>query len=144
MIQEFLTGEDTSKHYANLLYQFEGSYGIRIFDSLTQTEAGRTLICTNRRISFLLYEHSILAKERLDYLIEHNYIAPSSIEDLAILCGKMVHQCEILKLLVVKNLKSNKEESKIVESMNQLRETEVEFYTILLHSLLDFKQEQPR
>lgn len=132
-IEEFLNGADSSKKFGNLLCNCEGKYGIGIFDELVYSKAGRKLVVSDLRISYVLYEHSTLMFEKLAFLGKYGYIDESEKNALMIPCKRMLHLSEIIKNLVIKNsVKFLKDKNRIFELLIQLKEQEHNFFSMLL------------
>lgn len=134
-IREYVYGIDSSLKFSNVLANREGCYGLNIFDKLRLTERGRDLIIYDKRISFVLYEHCKLMKERLLFLNDRGFIPEDRKNELNLKCQRMLHDAEILKNTVIKNQFVNCMNEKIITLLDSLYHSEKEFYLLLLQSI---------
>lgn len=134
-IREYLYSIDSSINFAGILGNRTGSYGIQIFDKLRFTESGKKLLINDRRISFVLYEHCRLMKDRILYMDRNGFLNGNLMDDLLLKCEQMVHDSEILKNSVIKNRLVHTFEKKIMDLLEKLYYSEKDFYELLLKIL---------
>lgn len=130
-IYEYYHGIDSSIKYSNILTSKSAWYGLNIFDRLIQSEKGVELLKNDKRISFVLYEHCRLMKNRLNFLNESGYLN-GMFEPLMLKCEKMVDISEILKNMVIMHNIRPKKESEILNQLQALHVSEKDFYYMLL------------
>lgn len=135
MLQDYLTGADSSKRMGNLLSQEDGCYGLNVFKEIGTTERGRELLFSDNRLTYVLFEHCSIMKERLKYMIEEGYIDTNVENQLLEQCNSMVNAAEKLKNVVIKNSFVYTYCDKIIQYLDELYEIEKEFYTNLLHHI---------
>lgn len=131
-IQEYLEGVNSSQSFYNFMANNSGYYGIHIFNQLKNDEKGRYLIVNDKRICFVLYEHCFIMKERLHYLMDHNFIVENSKAELLQKCNDMLNSAELLKNMVIKNSFTHMLEKRIFDLLDQLYQKEFEFYSFFL------------
>lgn len=134
-IKEFITGRDPSIKNANILTHQKEVYGLQIFNELMHTIKGRDRLINDRRVSFVLYEHCSIMKDRLHYLFENGFLKGSNVDELKKLCKEMLNTSVILKNLVIKNRASRNIEANIMEKIKMLFNQEITFYNALLIEL---------
>lgn len=134
-IKEFLYGMDSGLKFAGMLSNRKGTYGIRVFDELGNTKEGRGLLIRDKRISFVLYEHCCLMRERLGYLQNRGYLPENVKVDIYGQCSEMVQNAEKLKNMVIKNQMVPKYENEIMRLLEVLYHSEKYFYNNLLRLL---------
>lgn len=132
MIDEYLNGLNSSLKFAGLLSNRQGTFGIKIFEKLLYTEKGRDLLVHDVRISFVLFEHCKLMRDRLQYIEENGYIPLDERDRINELCNKMLRNSEILMNVVLKNQIVLKCENNVIRLTNELYNSEKIFYTNLL------------
>lgn len=134
-IKEYIYGIDSSIKYMNMLASRSGCYGLKIFDELRFTEKGRWLLINDKRISYILYEHCLIMKNRLTYLDKLGYLCNKHKNKLNDKMEKMLRAAEKLKNLVVMHIFSENKENSILESCETLYNSEMEFYNLFLESI---------
>ena len=134
-IQEYVYGIDSSLKFSNILSNREGCYGLNIFDKLRFTERGRDLIIYDKRISFVLYEHCKLMKERLLFLNDRGFIFEDRKNEINSMCEQMLHDAEVLKNTVIKNQLVHNMNENVLELLDCLFLSEKEFYLMFLQNI---------
>ena len=132
---ELLYGVDSSERFMGIIGKQPGIYGLKVFDELINTERGQELIVTDRRLSFVLYEHCLGMMERLTFLIRMGYVAEKRQDHLIALGKKMLNSSEVLKNRVVKNIFTQNMADRIMTQLSELYQLEKEFYTELIDVL---------
>jgi hypothetical protein len=130
-LYEYINSIDSSLKNSNLLSQRPGIYGLSIFQTLRFTKKGQELITKDKRISYILYEHCNIMKDRLQYLFHKKYIPDNDKEELEQLCKEMVDTSEVLKNIVLKNKISSKNQEEILNQVDKLYQCESSFYNNL-------------
>lgn len=134
IVSEFLNGKNSSFRYANILTSKIGDYGINVFDKLLNTQRGFQLFQEDRRLSYLLYEHALLNKRRLNYLINEGFVSEDKGKNLEDKANEMLKRAEIVKNLVVKN-SYKPQKNAIFENLKRLECIEKDYFTMLLECL---------
>lgn len=96
----FKLGNAAMNPYASILTE-GGCYGKDACEQLIQSETGRVFLIGDKRVSFLLFERSMLMKRRLLYLFSHNYLSTN--EELLKEADFLTNQTRQIMNLVVKN-----------------------------------------
>lgn len=135
LLKEYVFGLDTSVRMTNILKATEGCYGMKIFDKLRFTERGKYLLINDRRVSYILYEHCVIMKDRLTYMVKNGHICVVAKNDLISLCNDMLNASGILKNLVIKHHFLENKENNILECLDSLYDLQVRFYTLLLDNI---------
>lgn len=135
MLYEYLHGIDSSIHTANLLTMKKGIYGRKIYDFLTETEKGVTLLLKDIRVGYLICEHNRVMRQRIRFLIRRGYIGEEQGEalerDFEIICRKS----EELKLLLMKSKSGGVLPERVCNKLREIAKREDEFYPRLLAEL---------
>lgn len=134
-VRELLNGENSSEKVSNILGVQEGTYGLNVFDELIKSEEGNILLFYDCRITFLLYEHCNIMRNRLQFLFEKNYLNRHKCEKIVDLCASMLEKSDVLKNLVIKNKFRKNLDNAILENAKVLYEMEKTFYSKLLMCL---------
>lgn len=134
ILSEFLEGKNSSIRYANIMTTKVGDYGIKVFDNFLNGEIGFQLFQKDKRISYLFYEHALLNRDRLDYLIKEKLVRENEIINLRNKANEMLKIAEIVKNLVIKNMFKPQRNS-ILEMLTKLKQIEKDYFTLLLECL---------
>lgn len=134
-LEEYLYGIDSSEKYMGVIGKQKGVYGINVFNELLYTERGRELIVTDRRLSFVLYEHCVNMIDRLNFIDKMGFLDKESREYLFEIGYEMLKASEILKNGVIKNIYKKNMSEKIMFQVNILFELEKKFYGELVKIL---------
>lgn len=134
-LEEYLYGVDSSEKFMGVIGKQQGVYGINVFEELLHTERGKELIVTDRRLSFVLYEHCLKMVERLAFIDRLHYLNKDNREALLEFGNRMLKTAETLKNRVIKNIYTQNQEERILEKLNELYEIEKEFYVELIGSI---------
>lgn len=148
-VQDFLNGSNQNYRFAGILPCSSGSYGINVFKDLIYDEDGRRLLLKDIRISYLLYEHCLIMKQRIDFLQFFGYISDADrIHRLKEMCDGMIDEAKILNNLVLKLKNSETDDLVLLNLQNKifrragiLYDTEKQFYELLINTLTDQKKE---
>lgn len=73
-IQDFLDGINSSERTGNVMPIQEGVFGLHVFVELVTNEQARRMLTDDVRITYVLYEHTLLLREQLVFLIYREYI----------------------------------------------------------------------
>lgn len=140
-LQEYMEGIDSSEAFATTVPLQEGIYGIKVYDVLINTERGKYLLLQDKRISYVLYEHNKIMKDRIDYLISKKIISDDyTTKKLILLINEIVNKSEtlknsILKKNMVENISDNHKnrlENTIISITKELYKIETQFYEELI------------
>lgn len=138
MLKEYLEGIDSSKNFAGLMSNRKGIYGLKIFDKLLYTERGQKLMLSDRRISFVLYEHCYLMRDRILYLYSKGYIHTDKLQEIFGKCVSMLKTSAVLKNLVIKFSFQSNNPTKIFSYLIKLKNQERDFLECLINHLVSF------
>lgn len=124
-LQEFLYGLNSSEKYGQMMPVSEEVYGIKIFDALLDTKRGNQLLLEDTRITFLLYEHANLMKERIQYLIKIGMLQ-NDLSSQALLqnASDLVLFTQKLKNTMIINQNKHCFEHELVSMLKELKEKE--------------------
>lgn len=138
LVQDFLEGACSADCFSHILPSKNEAYGLRVFDILLSTKKGNWMVQEEARTTFLLYEHAIIMRERLDFLKYRTIITEDEYTKLVDKCDAMVSSANILKNLTIKNIMTGKCVEKIMLVLQQLYERERNFYVLLLKILKEY------
>lgn len=128
MIESYLYSQDTSINMSNIVGFRKEIYGLNVLRELLKPE-NKVDIVSDKRVSFIIYEHNLIMKERLKFLKEKN-IYPNIDFDLLITEFDEILSLSIcLKNLALKEFIRTGEENNILRTLKQLYENEIIFYT---------------
>lgn len=134
-MEEFLYGIDSSVKFMGVIGKQKGIYGINIFQELLYTERGRELITTDRRVSYLLYEHAVNMIARMKFIYQLGYLDAIKRDMILEIGNRMLKTAEFLKNKVIKNIYKGNLQDKILELLRELAELEKFFYTEAINAL---------
>lgn len=102
-LENFYKGKNFGYFMANFLADDKGVCGLQILGKLRNTERGKELLFNDVRVSFVLYEHSLLMEQRIDYLAEHILRGEEDMKYFKEESSEIVKAAGRLKNLVIKN-----------------------------------------
>lgn len=127
MLEEFESFLESKRDKNANILQEDGTYGIDVLRELYSSEIGIYQLLHDKRISYLLYEHSILMKMRMDAVGEKQNLILS--EEWQEKSENVVEKAKYLKNLVIKNqLKNFVYEEEILRCIRELYELEKMVY----------------
>ena len=135
ILEQFVEGKNSGEEYENILATDEFVYGMKIFEKLLTNTHAYSILRSDPKISELLYEHSNLMKERLDFLKYRKYISEMEFQRLKSICTEMVEKAKFLKELVIEEQEKEKGNSTIVVCFEELYKNAQLFYGNLLETL---------
>lgn len=135
LVRDFLEGVCSGDCFSHILPSKNEAYGLRVFDILLSTKKGNWMVQEDTRTTFLLYEHALIMRERLDFFKYRSIITEDEYIKLVYKCDEMVSSANILKNLTIKNNMTGKCVEKIMLVLHQLYERERNFYVLLLNVL---------
>lgn len=127
--QSYLKGLDLSTNYSNIISMSKLIYGLDILKILANTTSGNKKLFNDKRISYIIYEHNIIMKERLSFLEAKSFYPHIDYKYLTSQIDDIIEISTLLKNLVLKNTIRNGEEDNIIKKLRQLYEKELNFYT---------------
>ena len=131
-LQEYLIGYNSSIHTYNLVPMNSCIYGINIYKQLLTTDKGRKNLCYDVRISYLLYEHNEIMKQRLDFILANNILPTTEFSTFIEKYHEIFELSNILKNLVVKNVIKGGMDMLILKTTKQIEQLEKIFYRELV------------
>lgn len=131
-IYELLNDIDSSEKYAGLCTNENLVYGLSILKKFVITEKGKKNIRNDKRIAFGLCEHARLMKERIEFLIENDYLRTERAEELIYKADKAVQITKNLLGLILKNSMKTIETKIIDHTVMDLYDTNKSLYQMIL------------
>lgn len=136
-LKEYLYGIDSSAKYANFASHMNGIYGLKIYKYLCETTEGRECILTDVRISYVMYEHNLLLKEKILFWNKQGCIDENVLEEIMADCDVIISVSKNLIYGVLRNKKNKNTEKVIFDTVNKLYDLEVNLYEKLLRYIYD-------
>lgn len=135
MINEYINGNNTSLYMRNIVPELNGAYGINTYGELLRTELGNISLFRDKRVSYLIYEHNWLMKQRLEFMYKKQIIKNKQFLEVISGFDNILHLSEKLKNFGVKNyMKLEAEtEKKLIEILSQIEQCEIVFYKELIN-----------
>lgn len=136
-IDDYLNGKNTSNNYGNLFMPLDFTFGIHVYDELMKNDKTIDIFMHDVRISYLLFEHKKIMRDRISYLITQGIINATNSIEIVNFIKKIYSQSEIINNLVIKyGLNNNNHiKDKITLLMNDVKELEMFCYVKLLDLL---------
>lgn len=138
---EFLFDINSSERVGNLLEGENVYYGISILQRLVNTEIGQDHLLEDKRIAFLLYEHCLLMRQRLDFLHSNQYLNKKDYIELLEKCNEMIKTSNILLNLVLKYIRKPQNARRIFSTLLELYDMEKAFCERFLLCLTSYSKE---
>lgn len=132
MIESYLKGKNSNILFGNVITEHEATFGLDIYKELINTVHGNNTITKDIRVSYIIYEHNQIMKERLIYLKEKAIFPNINFDDLIDEFNNILSLSMLLKNLVIKNNVKNGGEKNIVVKLKALYQMEIDFYTRFL------------
>ena len=106
-LQEYLSGIDVDQTHSELSCGNESTKnGIKALEYVVENDDELFSFCIDNRPSFVLYEHSMIMKDRVIYMIQNGYIHPDDSDDMIKQFVVISQKCEIIKNKILMNLSS--------------------------------------
>lgn len=136
-LNDYVTSGNTSEEYSKLCNPTMAVYGISIYDELI-TDKGISMIMSDRRIPYIIFEHKKVMKDRLEYLLVRNIITENEIAMIARQVNEVYERSDKILMLVLKNqMKSIDHLPEIIRNhLMQIKLIEQECYTDFMNLLL--------
>ena len=125
-LENFYYGRDFS-YMSNSLTDTPGVFGLKIFDELRNTSRGRELLYNDVRVSYILFEHALLMRERVLHLNDFCFKGKRIKAELEENVCKLMKTAEMLKNAVVKNSMKGEGQEGILKRLDELYELEERF-----------------
>lgn len=135
-IYEYINNIDSSETTCNLIPGERLQYGISILKLMAESEQKIDDICRDLRISFLLYERSLLMTERLTYLYNEKYINDEAYDFLTSMNQKLLNLSSTLMSLAIKSRFKKIEPTRVANVLIEIYENERKFFKSLLQWLV--------
>lgn len=131
----FLQGKNTSLLYTHLVASEDGVFGLDVYDEFVNKRECFNHLLSDLRISYLLYEHNLIMKKRMEFLFTVIETEPESKNDINELLNSVVTNSLIAMRLTIKNFYKTTEATKkeILLYYTRIRNDE----EILYHNLVD-------
>lgn len=101
-LNAFLNSESRTSQYISFMSDHPGSCGISALEAFYENEYKRNLFLEDNRISYVIYEHSILMKKKLKYINE-KILIDTDLSSLVLKVEEQITKAGILKNMVIKN-----------------------------------------
>ena len=140
-LEAYLEGRNLSLGIRNMFVPLNAIFGIDIYDELIKSERAMDAFMDDRRISYLLFEHKKIMRDRMRYLIKRGFINTEASKDMLGNMDKIYNMSEIVNKLVLKYdiTKDADIRTKVKLFMKIIKELEIDCYNKLLQLL---KQER--
>lgn len=103
-LSDYLQGHVPYEYMRSLIGFPPLVYGLKVYDSLAETDKGLWVACFDNRAAFLLYEHSVLWNKRIGFLQQKGYIKKNS--SIKAIAKELLLISEKLLFFVQKNMVS--------------------------------------
>lgn len=124
--------------FSERLPEFLNVYGLHIYDLFIENDIMIDYMLKDKRISYILYEHKKIMKDRINFLHYKKHISNEYINDILYLTDTLLHEANILLNICLKYRikQNNNDRNKVKERLIMLKELEENYYPKLLKSLL--------
>lgn len=149
-LQDYLTGNNSSKEIDYFASSQDCTYGIDIYMELVKDLKNIKLLVVDKRITYVLYEHKRIMKDRVDYLYKNQVFGK---EDYTYLSDGMQQICKkansIMNLILRYDFSGNVQKlNAAIQYILELKALEEKYYNYLLNliriRLLEEKNEKIR
>lgn len=124
IIEEYIEGIASNERYV---------YGLKVLEELIHTERGRKVLICDIRVSYLIYEHCCVMRDRLVFMIARGELKSITYtQELVSECENMTKIARSVNLMVYKNAGDVEGVDHIVNELTKLYELEVKFYNRLI------------
>lgn len=134
-MKEFLAGENSGRKTGQIIPVAEGEFGIKIFDMLLETERGRRLVLEDTRITFILHEHALLMKNRINYLLQKEVLHKAGVESLRERADLLVTLTQKLKNTMIINQNKKSYTNEIFSMLKQVKSEEKSLFEQMIELL---------
>lgn len=141
-LQNYLYGKNSTEDYMYIAQKEEGTFGIKIYDDILETDIGQREFLSDVRISYMIKEHKECMKLRIDYLYEKEILGMSEYLKIDSIMQNILKMSAIVLNLVMKNKMSKKKQlqNRIWNYLKKLKEQEQECYTDFLIALKKYQE----
>lgn len=130
-LYEYINGVNSSIKYAHILAKRQGVYGLHVLQLLLSNGRAQKLLLSDKRITYILYEHSKLMIERLHFLNDRKYISDADYEELLVKGNELAEiSCTLVGMHIKYHLRKRGEE-KIYNRLALLYQKQKIFYNDL-------------
>lgn len=124
-LEDYLNGYNSTRECGFLVQPTDEVFGMKIYDTYL-SKRYFSVFLSDRRISYVLYEHHVIMNERIDFLLKRGVLSDARAHELKICTGEMVNISHKIVLLVVKWIMKNEFKDRC-----KLSEIEVKIHTLL-------------
>ena len=137
LLQEYLTGRNSSQDFGYIAQRDEGVFGYKIYDEILSDVDNKTIFLKDRRIAFFIKEHKECMLFRMEFLHEYGALSKEIYPYLIDAMSDIVKKANLILSLVIKNsLKGEKEiQKRIWKYIGELRDLEEKCYQVLIGEL---------
>lgn len=134
-LREFVMSIPSSQNTDNILTPESLEYGIDIFDTLLSNKGEQVKLFKDKRIAFLIMEHSKNMKERIDYIYSLGIITQNEYDELRIDAETVVKSANSLLVNILKCIVVGKESDKAVTCLKNIYNTQKDLCLKLINYL---------
>jgi hypothetical protein len=129
-IDSYLEGRNLSKDTGNLIVPLTFIFGIRVYDELMKDDEAVNCFIRDIRISYMLFEHKKIMRDRISYLIKKGVLDTETLSETIDNMDKIYKKSEIVNNLVIKYMSSESNEIRIRIRllMEEIKELEIICY----------------
>lgn len=137
MLQDYLSGTNSSCRLEYMLPSEQGVYGIQIYDEILNYEQDQQTFLSDYRITYLWSEHKKCMCRRVEYLAARGYLKDVDYMELIQELKKIAKTADKVLNLVIKNqlAPTKKRQERIWAMLNDMKCGEGKNYPIILNSL---------
>ncbi len=137
LLQDYLTGENSSSNYRYIAQEDRGIFGIKIYEEILNSADNRELFLEDRRIPFIIKEHKECMLFRIKFLYEYGTIREQTYLCLMEYMKNIVKYANVVLNLCIKNSLKSEERTQgsIWKYLKKLSVLEEECYQILVSEL---------
>lgn len=128
---------DNEEAYKDRLPEYSNIYGLKIYDIFLENETMFQYLLRDRRISFIIYEHKKIMKDRVFFLYQKKHIKEEFYDEIMKDTDFILNTANYLKLLLIKYQVNPKEKEPAILKgiLMKLKEAEAVYYPKLIESI---------
>lgn len=141
-IKSYLNGSNSSLRYRNIIVPVQRTFGIDIYDEFIRDESTLYDFMKDKRISYILFEHKKIMRDRIRYLIKREVLIESEHSTIDIInkTDQIFLISSVIKNLVIKyhSKKNDDYMNRIKEYLIEMRNMEIDCYGNLYELLIKY------
>ncbi len=135
-IKAFLNGTSSFDDGNRIQNEPDIVFGKEAFTRMPEAEFARRKICRDVKVSQVLYEHSKLMSERIDFLRYRSHLPETKADVLKQKAENILHSSEKMRNLVIKNRMKDVYRDRIMDLFSEIGKMEEELLTDLYDSII--------